>query len=126
MNQKDMRKLHKKPCFPMGSKFDFYDRIPKICEIFPLHHPRQGRKRGKNGLFRGVFSIKMHFYFTDTQQVEEKMRKKLKKVRRVCCMCGKNSIFAIPNDDDMRGTERGVVNRGMFIERMKECSKYSS
>ena len=25
----------------------------------------------------------------------------------------------------MRGTERGVVNRGMFIERMKECSKYS-
>ena len=25
----------------------------------------------------------------------------------------------------MRRTERGVVNRGMFIERMKECSKYS-
>ena len=25
----------------------------------------------------------------------------------------------------MRGTQRGVVNRGMFIERMKECSKYS-
>ena len=40
-------------------------------------------------------------------------------------MCYKNTIFAIPNDDDMRGTERGVVNRGMFIERMKECSKYS-
>ena len=37
----------------------------------------------------------------------------------------KKSIFALPNDDDMRGTERGVVNREMFIERMKECSKYS-
>ncbi len=40
-------------------------------------------------------------------------------------MCEKNSIFAIPNDNDTGRTERGVVNRGMFIERMKECSKYS-
>ena len=24
------------------------------------------------------------------------------------------------------GRKRGVVNSGMFIERMKECSKYSS
>ena len=54
------------------------------------------------------------------------MQKKFKKVRRVSCMCEKNSIFAIPNDDDMRRTKRGVVNRGLFIERMEECSKYSS
>jgi hypothetical protein len=37
----------------------------------------------------------------------------------------KKSIFAIPNDNDTGRHERGVVNRGMFIERMEECSKYS-
>ena len=37
----------------------------------------------------------------------------------------KKSIFAIPNDNDTGRHERGVVNRGKFIERMKECSKYS-
>ena len=38
----------------------------------------------------------------------------------------KKTIFATPNDNDTGRYERGVVNRGMFIERMEECSKYSS
>ena len=37
----------------------------------------------------------------------------------------KKTIFATPNDNDRGDTEEEVVNRGMFIERMKECSKYS-
>ena len=45
------------------------------------------------------------------------MQKNLKKVSCMVRMCEKNSIFAIPNDNDTGRTERGVVNRGMFIEK---------
>ena len=59
----------------------------------------------------------MKLYFIDTQLVIKKMQKNLKKVSCMVRMCEKNSIFAIPNDNDTGRTERGVVNREMFIEK---------
>ena len=115
----------KNTLFPEVLKFDFCAHNPKICENLPPNHAEKGSKRAKKSCFQGLKRAKMQFYFTEYQAVARKMQKKFKKVGSMWWVCYKNTIFAIPNDDDMRGTERGVVNRGMFIERMKECSKYS-
>jgi len=54
--------------FIKPSEFDFCRNFPKICENFPSGGVGEGRKRGKKGLFGGVFRVKMQFYFTEYQQ----------------------------------------------------------
>ena len=51
---------------------------------------------------------------------------KCKKKFAGCAVCNRKILFLqSQNDNDMGGTREGVVNRGMFIERMEGCSKYS-
>jgi hypothetical protein len=56
--------------FRSGTKFDFGRIFPKICENFRRRGAAEGRKRGEKRVFRGSWSIKMHFYFTGYQQVD--------------------------------------------------------
>jgi hypothetical protein len=75
-NQLFTKNYTKNTPFPMLSKFDFGSIFPKICEKSSLVPPPEGRKRGKNDSFRGVFSGKMQFYFTDYQLDSQKNEKK--------------------------------------------------
>ena len=55
-----------------------------------------------------------------------KYRKSLKKCVGCMVCVGKILFLQSPIGNGDRASEMGVVNRGLFIERMKECSKYSS
>ena len=53
----------------------------------------------------------------------------MKNILKKCVVwyvCNKKKLFLQPQTTTIRDDmKRGVVNREMFIERMKECSKYS-
>jgi hypothetical protein len=57
------------------------------------------------------------------------LQRKCKKNKKKCAgvdVCNGKILFLQSQTTTIRdGMREGVVNRGMFIERMKECSKYS-
>ena len=71
-----MKNYTKNTPFSNPSNFDFGRNFPKICEKFPFGAAREGRKGGENGVFRGVFRVKMQFYFTVYQQDSKKNAEK--------------------------------------------------
>jgi len=106
-------------------KFDFYGKTPKICEIFRGVE----LKNAKKTFFLGQKSVKKpgkcNFILLIINMLQRKCRKSKKKFARVLEWIQKNLFLQSQTTTIRDGTREGVVNRGMFIERMKECSKYS-
>ena len=106
-------------------KFDFGRNFPKICEIFRSRVLKNGKKTcfwGKKSVKK---SEKRNFISLVINILQRKCRKSKKKFARVLEWIQKNLFLQSQTTTIRDGTREGVVNRGMFIERMEECSKYS-
>ena len=90
---------------------------------------REGPERAKNGQKRVSGRCpkegKCIFILLIYSEIAKKCKKNKKKFARVLFGIQKKLFLHSQTTTTWGERKRGVVNRGMFIERMKECSKYS-
>ena len=90
---------------------------------------REGPERGKNGQKRVSGRCpkeeKCIFILLIYSEIAKKCKKNKKKFARVLFGIQKKLFLHSQTTTTWGERSEGVVNRGMFIERMKECSKYS-
>ncbi len=96
--------------------------LRNLSDTYPQKMPKTPKKITKKGFYVNKNAILFHWYTNSYKEKAEKVKKSAKRWMYVM------EKFYFCNPKRQRyGTarERGVVNRGMFIERMEECSKYS-
>ena len=114
-------KLHQKMEFCRRMKIRFWQKISKNLRNFPGFWVR---KRAENAekCEKNNFSSRVKYWYS----IQYKKSKKNLKKYVAWYVCNEKKLFLQPQTTTIRdGMREGVVNRGMFIERMKECSKYS-
>ena len=124
-----INKLRKITSFFSLQRWPWDSVLAEIFEKSAKFYRRGGPERAKNGpktgSREGQKQEKCIFILLIYSEITKKCKKNKKKWARV--LRGIQKILFLQSQTTTIWDERkrGVVNREMFIERMKECSKYS-
>ena len=104
----------------------FAEILRKSAKFYRRGGPEKAKNGPKTGSREGQKQEKCIFILLIHSKITKKCKKNKKKWARVLRGIQKKLFLHSQTTTTWGERKRGVVNREMFIERMKECSKYSS
>ena len=104
----------------------FAEILRKSAKFYRRGSLERAKNGPKTGSREGQKQEKCIFILLIYSKITKKCKKNKKKWARVLRGIQKKLFLHSQTTTTWGERKRGVVNREMFIERMKECSKYSS